>query len=213
MNSEFWQEKWRTGSIAFHQAEVNPALPRFFSKVPKGKVFVPLCGKTGDMRWLRDQGHEVIGVELSEIACRDFFSESAIPFEETASSGFRRFSGGGITIWCGDFFQLPREVCNGVTLVYDRAALIALPAEKRKEYADQLKALLLPGRVAGLLLTMEYGDGAAKGPPFSVEESEVRALFGDKFEVELLVKTGNDISKGNPKFSGVNVVEGVYWLR
>jgi len=31
-------------------------------------VFVPLCGKSRDMLWLREQGHQVLGVELSAIA-------------------------------------------------------------------------------------------------------------------------------------------------
>ncbi len=32
------------------------------------RVLVPLCGKTPDLLWLAEQGNEIVGVELSEIA-------------------------------------------------------------------------------------------------------------------------------------------------
>ena len=49
-------------------------------------VFVPLCGKTLDMVWLCQQGHTVVGCELSEIAALDFFKENSIPYETRESS-------------------------------------------------------------------------------------------------------------------------------
>ena len=40
---------------------------------------MPLCGKSLDLLWLRDQGHLVIGVELSATAFEDFCLENGIP--------------------------------------------------------------------------------------------------------------------------------------
>lgn len=62
------------------------------------RVFVPLCGKSLDMIWLAQQGHEVIGVELSPVAVEDFFRENGLnpvqrrmvssPYGMMASSAF-----------------------------------------------------------------------------------------------------------------------------
>ena len=41
-------------------------------------VFVPLCGKSLDMVWLAQQGHRVIGAELSQRAIDDFFAERGL---------------------------------------------------------------------------------------------------------------------------------------
>lgn len=77
MQPDFWLEKWQRGETGFHQDEVNPYLARYWPRLEAlGKVFVPLCGKSRDMRWLRRQGHEVLGVELAELAVRAFFEEA-----------------------------------------------------------------------------------------------------------------------------------------
>ena len=44
----------------------------------EGTVLVPLCGKSLDMIWLAQQGHRVIGVELSDVAVESFFSENGL---------------------------------------------------------------------------------------------------------------------------------------
>src|SRR3569623_953180 len=42
-------------------------------------IFIPLCGKSKDMLWLRAQGHAVIGVEVVARAVEAFFAENALP--------------------------------------------------------------------------------------------------------------------------------------
>ena len=79
MEHDFWHKKWSDGKIGFHQAEINPYLQSYWQRMGlegDGKVFVPLCGKSSDMLWLREQGHEVLGVELNASACEAFFSEN-----------------------------------------------------------------------------------------------------------------------------------------
>lgn len=71
MEHEFWEEIWQAGDIPFHNAEVAPALARFWSGLDiadGATVLVPLCGKSLDMIWLRDQGYKMVGAELSELA-------------------------------------------------------------------------------------------------------------------------------------------------
>jgi thiopurine S-methyltransferase len=179
MQPEFWLERWQQNQIGFHQGRVNPYLQQFWSQLGitrASRVFVPLCGKSSDMLWLRAQGHEVVGVELSEFAVRAFFEENGLPVEIRREDRFLVFEGDGIRLYCGDFFSLTSHHLAGVSAVYDRAALIALPPEMRPGYVAHLHALLAP-RIEILLVSFEYPQVQMQGPPFSVEEGEVRTLY------------------------------------
>ena len=91
-------------------------------------------------------------------------------------------SAGPYELWCGDFFDLPREAVAGVAGVYDRAALIALPPALQQRYAETLKALL-PATARILLITLEYEQSQMAGPPFSVPGDQVRALFAGSYRL------------------------------
>jgi len=78
MEPEFWHQRWASNQIGFHEGQVNAYLARHYPQLglaPGETVFVPLCGKSVDLRWLADQGAHVIGVELSPIAVESFFAE------------------------------------------------------------------------------------------------------------------------------------------
>ncbi|MHB1529845.1 MAG: thiopurine S-methyltransferase [Acidiferrobacteraceae bacterium] len=200
MEPEFWHERWRTNEIGFHRASVNPGLKRYLPHLnvhPGDSVFVPLCGKSIDMRYLREHGALIVGVELSEIALRAFFDESGIVAEVSRKGAFSVFSGGGFRIFCGDFFALEAAQIEGVSAVYDRAALIALPAPLRSAYARHMTALLsLDTRT--LLITHEYPAHEMQGPPFSITDEEVGTLFGPSFGIELLER--RDMFAEEPRF-------------
>ncbi|MCY4566372.1 MAG: thiopurine S-methyltransferase, partial [Gammaproteobacteria bacterium] len=139
MKSEFWLERWRTGQTGWHQAEVNPLLVKHWPQLELPEdcpVFVPLCGKTQDMIWLRQQGHPVYGVEIAEAAVRGFFDENGIRFEVAENrEGLPRFSGRGYRIYCGDYLEISAPQIGATQGTYDRGALIAFPPDKRLIYA------------------------------------------------------------------------------
>ena len=70
-------------------------------------------------------------------------------------------------------------------MVYDRAALVALPDDMRIEYVSSLSALL-PANTEILLITFAYPKHEMQGPPFSVENEDVEKLFSPWCDVELL---------------------------
>jgi thiopurine S-methyltransferase len=188
MNKEFWHQKWQSNEIAFNQHEANPLLVKYFPALnlkPGNRIFVPLCGKSVDMLWLVNQGYEVVGVELSSIACTDFFNEQALSFSITDSKVFTVFKSDKITLLSGDFFNLNKSMINHVDAIYDRAALIALPEELRKSYADFLIHIIKPG-IPMLLISNTYNQKEMVGPPFSVGEQEVNALYGSHFTIQRL---------------------------
>jgi thiopurine S-methyltransferase len=188
MQKDFWIEKWNKGETHFHKLEANPFLRKFWHETGAKEgdaVFVPLCGKSRDMLWLRDQGHSVIGVEFSPLAVADFFAENGLK-ASTAQHGRLQLSDtGNIRLFCGDVFDLAAEDVKPARAGYDRAALIALPPDLRRKYAGHLLNIL-PPRCSMLLITLEYPEGAMEGPPFSVREDEVRSLFAGAASVKLL---------------------------
>lgn len=214
MDSKFWKQRWETGQTAFHLDAPHPKLVQFASKLPAGKVMVPLCGKSNDLAWLRSQGHEVVGIELSAIACEAFFTEHQVSFERRSVGSAEVYEGGGITLWCGDFFDVPSSAWEGCTALYDRAALIALPEELRAKYARHIvKSWKLTSISSMLLISIEYPSEEPIGPPFSVVESEVRSLYEKSFEIERLSsQREEELSNRGGKFTRIDVTEKVFLL-
>jgi len=130
MQASFWTEKWKKSEIGFHQSDFETNLMQFWSRLglkPGQQVFVPLCGKSLDMLWLAGQGHQVIGVELSPLACEAFFADNNLTPRRFREGAFEVWSADEIRILQGDFFDLRRENLAGCAGVYDRASLVALP--------------------------------------------------------------------------------------
>ncbi len=200
MEKEFWLERWERAEIGFHQNEVNPYLLGFgqaLSLAEAGEVFVPLCGKSKDMVWLRQHGCTVLGVELSAIAVQDFFRENGHTPTHTNTEKFECCEAEGIRILCGDFFDLSQADMAKVSAVYDRASLVALPPDMRERYARHLVDIL-PSGTKILLITFDYPQTEMQGPPFAVSVNEVEALYSKYAEIQLLAQ--EDVLEQNPRF-------------
>lgn len=199
METDFWHSRWENNLTGFHLNEVNPYLKAHFVSLglkSAARIFVPLCGKSLDLMWLAEKGYEVVGVELSPIAVEAFFTENNMQAQLDTVDGLSRWQSGNITVFCGDFFNLSVAVLGQVDAVYDRASLIALPVSMRKEYADKLTQLA--ENAPKLLITLEYQQSKMDGPPFSVTENEITALYGEHYQIKCL--SAQDVLDNNPKF-------------
>lgn len=179
MDAHFWHERWQRGEIGFHKSRANPLLVRWWPQLalPSGSaVCVPLCGKSLDLLWLRDHGHSVTGVELSRSALEDFAQENQLALHWRREEPFDVAEGQGMQLFAGDFFAVQPEHIERVAAVYDRAALIALPPDMRARYVTHMLTIL-PASWQMLLVTLDYPQAERPGPPFSVPDAEVRALF------------------------------------
>jgi len=200
MKLDFWHQRWEQNQIGFHQREINTHLQQFWQQLvlpERSTVFVPLCGKSRDLLWLRAQGHKVLGVEISPIACAAFFEENGLQPDIDRQGSFQHFEADGLSILCGDFFQLTAADLSQVDGAYDRASLVALPPAMRLDYVRHLDAIL-PAAIRVLLVTMEYPQVEMDGPPFSVHEDEVQSLFEGRFNTQLLFQL--DILAENLRF-------------
>jgi len=190
MDARFWHQRWEKNEIAFHASEANPLLLKYFKalSLAKGRrVFLPLCGKTLDISWLLSNGYRVAGAELSQIAIEQLFKELGVEPKVTELGESYHYSEKNIDIFVGDIFDLSSERLGPVDAVYDRAALVALPEDMRPRYTAHLTKIADHARQ--LLICYAYDQSAMDGPPFSVNNEEVKKHYRDHYDLTLLAST------------------------
>lgn len=185
---QLWLKLWREArSDEFHQTNVNEYLQRFLPKptsTTTNRIFVPLCGKSLDMIWLAQQGYEVIGIEISPIAIKAFFKENKLSVNKHNIGAFNCWSHGNISILHGDYFALTPKDLGLIDLVYDRAALTALPKELRARYVTHLQHLI-PQDINVLLLTIEDQNDYKNLQDVPLIDEELLSLYEDNFTIRL----------------------------
>ena len=219
MDIAFWLERWSRGQIGFHQHQINPYLGYYYGekgpsleKRAELKVFVPLCGKSRDLWWLQQSGYETLGVECSELAVEQFFSELQLNYSKMNTERHVSYKSDKLEILLGDFFTLQADDIGNITDIFDRASLIALPEEMRREYVNKVTELQKPG-TRTLLITLTYPENEMDGPPFSVSEKEVNELYRDNFKIDKLA--AKNILEDEPRFKGkglTTLIETAYKL-
>lgn len=191
MDAQFWNMKWQKNQIGFHLSAINPLLLKYFPvlELTEGaRIFVPLCGKTLDIHWLLQRGMNVVGVELSQIAVEQLFSELGItPQISNVAPNMLCFQAESLKIFVGDIFILSRALLGDVQAIYDRAALVALPPTMRATYAAHL--MNISGKAEQLLVTLEYDQSCIAGPPFSVTKQDIQRYYGAEYGINCLENT------------------------
>lgn len=188
MQPDFWLQKWELGDIPFHQEEINSNLCQYFHTMnlhPNETLLVPLCGKTKDLLFFTQHQLNVIGVELSPIACHDFFAEMQLKPSITPYKNFLLYQYKNIKIFCGDFFNLSPDDLPTIHGVYDCKALIALPKKLRKKYVNHL--LKCVGHYTNILLIIISTNNSVISPPFPINFSEINLLYKKKFNIQSLI--------------------------
>ncbi|XP_065180789.1 thiopurine S-methyltransferase-like [Sycon ciliatum] len=199
-----WNARWHDAErTTWHCAAVNEHLIKYYDRLLEGanahrkqlNVFVPLCGKTVDMMWLKERGHHILGVELVRKALDDFVSENKLPSTVSSVKNgdgeeltlIKAGEKSSISLFPSDLFNVDCVALGQVDAVWDRGSYVALEAEFRPRYADYMASVVKPG---GRLLmeTYDYVQAEHPGPPFSTPNDEIVAAFGSNFTVEFLMK-------------------------
>lgn len=207
MDAHFWHQRWEQNKIGWHESEVNPLLTANFNRLSVakgGRIFLPLCGKTLDIPWLLSRGYRVAGAELSKIAIEELFAGVGVKPKISGLGKLDHYSAKNLDIFAGDIFDLSQKTLGPVQASYDRAALVALPAEMRKRYAAHL--MDITGKAPQLLISYEYDQSLMDGPPFSVSGDEVRRHYRKSYHLTLVSENFNG---GLP---GQNAARESVWL-
>jgi len=181
MDPQFWIESWEQGGFktSFHRPDVHPyILEHMTPDLLAGQtVLVPLCGKSVDLLYFAQHAKAVIGVELSDEAVAQFFAENDLTPKQRGDI----FEHQNLRIYNRDLFSVGRADMPEISMLYDRASLIAFPPQMRSDYVAHVKTLLPIGAVQ-YINTLEYAPDQGQ-PPFNVPPSEVRAYYEDMFEI------------------------------
>ena len=207
MQPDFWLNRWRTAQIGFHQASVDRHLKAYWPLLKlraNSPVFVPLCGKSLDLMWLRERGHSVKGVELSPVALESFFMEHGIPARRHVLADFDAYEADGLTLFRGDYFKLTSALLGSVSAIYDRAALISWPPAARESYVKQLNLLTSPGTQT-LLTVVEFPPDQMSGPPFPLTRDTIENLYASHYSIEELAR--HEILELEPRLKARGLTE------
>ena len=210
MKHDFWHQKWDENEIGFHLPDTNPLLVKHFPtlQIKQGaRVFLPLCGKTLDIAWLLSQGYQVAGAELSALAIEDLFSNLKLTPTIKNIGEITHYSATNIDMFVGDIFKVTPAMLGNVDVVYDRAALVALPEEMRKQYSKHL--MNLTNKAPQCLICFEYDQNLHAGPPFSICANEVEQHYESTYELALLA---SEIMPNGLK-GQYPTTEQVWWLK
>ena len=206
MNPEFWKNAWQKSQTNFTQKKPNPMLTHHFKALnthKNGRVFVPLCGKSVDMLCFTNQSFNVIGVELSEIAVTQFFTENNLqatvsphPTTPNLTCYQTEHEGQALKIWVGDIFDLSPIDIGKIDAVYDRGALVALPDMKPDNLSTRYtqKIVALSNSANQLLLSFSYdgekqrSDKYKNLPPFLVTQSQLEQYYAEYYKINLIAK-------------------------
>ncbi|OWF51368.1 thiopurine S-methyltransferase [Mizuhopecten yessoensis] len=189
-----FKDMWAKGDTKWHTRGVNPLLMKhqntLFPVNKPMKVFVPLCGKDDSVKWLAEQGHTVVGLDYSDIACRHFFIDNQLEYvrEEiqnphTKGDVYTVISDTlNITVYCCDYFQFKPEVQKEFDAVWDRGALNAMDSVNVRKYAS----VMIPLMKANCINFTEI----VHGFPETLSIEIIRAAFGEEYNVQSIDKVG-----------------------
>lgn len=122
---------------------------------PTGRVAFPGCGAGHDVALFREHGYDATGYDFAVDA------EHVEPL---------------------DVFELGSRFPQAFDVIVEYTCYCAIDPARRAEYAAALHAALKPGgQLIGLMYPIRPPDD--DGPPFAVQEAEIRDVFGRGLEL------------------------------
>jgi len=162
---EFWDHRFRAGVTPWDAGRVPDALRDFAATYPSGqRALVPGCGSGWEVRFLADQGWDVVGLDFSAAAIDAARANVGSHADRLVQADYFEFDPG-----------------EAFDVIYERTFLCAMPRRLWPRYARRTADLLRPG---GALAGYFYLADAPKGPPFGARPEELPTLLGPWFTQE-----------------------------
>ena len=162
---QFWDTRYRSGNMPWDQAVIPSALISFLNQQTGTlAILVPGCGSGYEIPAFLARGHDVLGVDFSQVAVAR--AQTHLSEEQTHR------------VIHADFFTYPFP--HKFDLIYERAFLCALSPARWRDYAARVADLLRPeGTLAGIFF---YGS-EPEPPPFPLNDEQAFDLFGGQFRL------------------------------
>lgn len=192
MKPEDWDYRWGKSQTQFHMPKIHPMLSKhsdtLTGKRKNLRIFLPLCGKAVDLKWLADDGHDVVGLECAEKGCREFFEEQDMPYTtenltECEGKVFKATTDKKIAIYCCDFFKISSKTLGKFDCIWDRGSFVAIPVTQRKQYSNIITPTMHKDTVY-LLDSFLVDNTVFGGPPFNCTEDDIKKAFGSQTDIK-----------------------------
>lgn len=173
----FWDHIYRDDAGGWELGRAAPPLVDLFTAAPPVglRTLVVGCGRGHEARLLAGLGARVTAIDISPAAIA-----AARALTDPAAA---------IDWQVRDLFKISSEP-DRFDLIVEYCCFCAIEPARRDEYVDQVAAALAPG---GALVGIFYAHGRPGGPPFSIEEAELRARFGRRFTIAALAVAENSV--------------------
>ena len=194
----FWNGLWEQGDAFWHQRDVNahlihnlPALDAVKATAPpsrRPRMFVPLCGASVDMLYLRQQGWHVVGLDAVEQPLRSFVDDhrpdltNVRDVPTSLGAGVVHIAADHLDLFGVDYFSpdvTPALLGGAVDAVWDRGSFVAIGVKQREAYVAKVVQLLNRDshQPNWLLNAFEYNlDSAFVAPPHSLPRDAIERL-------------------------------------
>ncbi|XP_033122899.1 probable thiopurine S-methyltransferase isoform X2 [Anneissia japonica] len=188
-----WNTSWSSGHDSTFISEPHPALVEnidTFTAGKKCKIFVPLCGTAIDMKWLADKGHQVIGLECSEVAIIKFFKANNIEFNKEQVDGIQdavlyKSADGTIGIYQCDLYKFHDGITGKFDCIWDSGSIEAINHKDRESYA-KIMISLMAKECKYFIHSFSYDKTKVEFGPYMFSKEDFEELFGGQCIVELL---------------------------
>ncbi len=159
----FWDTRYADNTTPWDAGGVPLALQRYLSaRVDKGSVLIPGCGSAYEAKYFHAQGWRTLAIDFSELAVK----RAQAQLGEHAP-----------IVEHGDFF-LQDFSTQKFDVIYERTFLCALPRKIWPQYAQRMGEILASGK---LLAGFYFFNDEAKGPPFGLQNDELKKLLDPYF--------------------------------
>ncbi|XP_048776137.1 thiopurine S-methyltransferase-like [Ostrea edulis] len=189
MTVGMWKECWNTPNVEFHNPDLNELFVKYNNRMltrPGMRIFVPMCGKAVEMKWLLDHGYKVVGLEVAPVPCKAFFEENNIPYHikdihDIHGEKYESLDG-NIVIYCCDFFHFSREICGDFEAIWDSGGLNSMDVEDRPVYVHRIRTLMGQGCVN--MTEFVNFDPSIVDIPWSMTTVDLQKCFGEGYSIE-----------------------------
>ena len=160
-----------------------------FEEGQSNRVFLTFCGNSLDLKWLAQEGQEVVGNDFSAYALEGFLKEHGLEYDTSTVDPFTVYKvrSTHLTLFAGDFYKIYADICGGkFDAIWDTGSFQSCAVSDRKTYA-RTAASLMKLKCNYLLSITDFGHKRTwKGPPYLITDEIVEETFGDCMSWKLL---------------------------
>nr|XP_002128754.1 thiopurine S-methyltransferase [Ciona intestinalis] len=153
------------------------------------RVFLTFCGKSLDLKWLADEGFDVVGNDCSDFALKSFLEEQGLEYDTSKSGGFTIYKAKNtkLALYAGNFFELTGEKTEGkFDAVWDTGSFQSVGVTDRATYARAVSGLMKQGCKYLLSVTQFKELRTWTGPPYEITEEILDEIFGENMKWEFV---------------------------